>query len=87
LIKERFDGVKMDIEGSEFGLIDNWFLPRCQKLVLEYHTSRDASFENLQRRLEVLESHFKNVKRPACFETGKGFPPRFDQKIFCWGER
>lgn len=57
----RFDGVKMDIEGSEFGLIDNGLIPPCEKLCLEYHTSRDRSMANLGRRLDVLRSLFDVV--------------------------
>jgi FkbM family methyltransferase len=79
-----FDGVKMDIEGSEGPIIDEWLLPRCDKLVMELHTSRDASFENLQRRLQILRKRFKNLKYPSMFETGKGFPPCYDQIIFAW---
>lgn len=87
-----FDGIKMDIEGSEGALIDNWLLPRCNKLVMEYHTSRDASIENLRRRVGILQDHFKVVKIPSLFMRvlegdSKGFPPRFDQLIFCKGAK
>ena len=61
-LKKRFyDGVKMDIEGSEFGLIDSWLLPRCNKLCFEYHTSRDKSMDNLKRRVAILRSRFEIV--------------------------
>lgn len=87
-----FDGIKMDIEGSEGALIDNWLLPRCNKLVMEYHTSRDADVENLRRRIGILQDHFKVVKIPSLFMRvlegdSKGFPPRFDQLIFCKGAK
>lgn len=56
-----YDGVKMDIEGGEFDLIDRWLIPPCHKLCLEYHTSRDQSMTNLGRRLDVLRSKFVTV--------------------------
>lgn len=89
LRKQQFDGVKMDIEGSEMGLLDNWLLPKCKKLVLEYHTSRDADVRKLEMRLEVLKDHFEHVKYPKLFDDAIAarpceWPPRFDQLIFAW---
>jgi FkbM family methyltransferase len=86
---ERFDGVKMDIEGSEGDLIDEWLLPACSKLVLEYHTSRDPSLLNLRRRLAILQSHFSHVVYPeACAlalrSDKETWQPDLDQIIFCW---
>lgn len=72
VLKDRqFDGVKMDIEGAEFGILDQDLLPRCNKLVMEYHSSRDASAENLKRRLDYLRSKFAVVS----------YPPEFDRII------
>src|ERR1700692_1595491 len=34
LVGQKFDGVKCDVEGSEFKLIENWLLPKCEKMVL-----------------------------------------------------
>jgi hypothetical protein len=87
LVGQKFDFVKMDIEGSEGALIDDWLLPHCSRLVMEYHTSRDPNPEHLKRRLKILKEHFERVKYPACFDTLKGFPPRFDQLIFCWNPK
>ena len=56
-----YDGVKMDIEGSEGPIIDCRFLPKCKKLVLEYHTSVDPSVENLARRIRILQDMFDHV--------------------------
>jgi FkbM family methyltransferase len=66
-----FDGVKMDIEGSEGELIDQWLLPSCQKLCMEYHSSRDKSIENLKRRIGILKDKFKVVS----------YPPEYDRII------
>ena len=87
-IKIKYDGIKMDIEGSEFGIIDNNLIPKCNKLVLEYHTSRDSSTVNLQRRLTRLKSLFRNVKYPPEYDraiaSGPTFKSFFDRLIFCW---
>jgi FkbM family methyltransferase len=82
-----FDGVKMDIEGSEAGLLDAGFIPSCQKLVLEYHLSRDPSMANLQRRLDWLRRRFRNVAYPAELDrlvaAGGSAKTFFDRLIHC----
>lgn len=83
-----FDGIKMDIEGAEGQIIDNWALPNCNKLVLEYHTSRDPKIKHLRQRLEALKDHFKIVSYPpeldrlcdSGYDESKTF---FDRMIFC----
>lgn len=92
LTGQFFDFVKLDCEGSEGSLIDNWFIPHCEKLVLEYHTSRWPLLADLKRRIGILQDHFEIVKMPSLFARAiagdtKGFPPRFDQLIFCMGEK
>lgn len=83
-----WDGVKMDIEGSEMGMLDAALVPPCRKLVLEYHTSRDRSAANLKRRLDVLKDIFPNVLYPAEYDRliGAGGEARtyFDRLVFCW---
>lgn len=87
----KYDGVKMDIEGSEGGLIDEWLLPSCEKLCMEYHLSRDPSIKNLERRIYMLQSHFQNVNYPPEFDrliaSGGEAKTFFDRNIFCWGAR
>jgi FkbM family methyltransferase len=63
-LSRKFDGVKLDIEGAEGPILDHWLLPKCNKLVLEYHTSRDASIENMARRLNLIRRHFRHVAFP-----------------------
>jgi FkbM family methyltransferase len=83
-----YDGVKMDIEGSEFGLIDYDMIPKTRKLVLEYHTSRDKDWKNLDARLNTLKTKFKHMKYPKVLDDyveRKGdVDLRFDQVVFCW---
>lgn len=67
----EYDGVKMDIEGAEGGLLDAKFLPKCRKLVMEYHTSRDRSIANLRSRLDFLKSRFTRVS----------YPPEYDRAM------
>lgn len=64
LLSKTYDGVKIDIEGAEFDLIDRWLIPDCKKLCLEYHTSRDQSMLNLKRRLRIIQSRFSVVNYP-----------------------
>lgn len=85
LMKEHFDGVKCDIEGSEGPLIDSWLFPRCKKLVMEYHHSRNSDVRSLKRRLQILKKRFAVVKYPSVYERvieGADWP-RYDQLIFC----
>jgi hypothetical protein len=70
------DGCKMDVEGSEGGLIDNGMIPNVKKLCIEYHLSRDPSIANLARRLDILRGRFKHVH----------YPPEFDRLIVVGGE-
>lgn len=86
-----YDGVKMDVEGAELAIIDGGLIPKCEKLVLEYHATRDKSRENLRRRLGVLKELFRVVSYPeeldrlaAAGGTGRTF---FDRLIFCKGRR
>lgn len=88
--RARYDGAKMDIEGTEHDLLDLWAMPRAEKLVFEYHLSRDNSLSNLRRRFLMLKRHYKNVV--ACPElmrlvrkgsgTGRTY---YDRCIYCWG--
>jgi FkbM family methyltransferase len=78
---EGFDGIKMDIEGSEFGIMDSGLIPKCNKLVMEYHSSRDPSCANLKRRLQILKDCFKVVSYPA--ELDRLAQLKGNQKPFC----
>lgn len=86
-----YDGVKMDIEGSEFGIIDSKLVPQCDKLCMEYHTSRDPSMSNLKKRLDYLKSLFRNVSYPPEYDRriaeGGNSKTYFDRFIYCQGRR
>lgn len=90
-IKRSYDGVKMDIEGSEFGIIDNGLLPAAEKLCFEYHTSRDKSMERLARRLDVLKGLYEVVSYTPELDRliSKGGMQRsfHDRVIYCMGKK
>lgn len=87
---ESYNGVKMDIEGSEGPLIDYWMLPACSKLVMEYHTSRNPYLIPLRHRVAILEKKFRHVHisnsmRKAIENKALDlYQPKFDELIFCW---
>ena len=86
-----WDGVKMDVEGSEFGLIDGRLLPPTRKLILEYHLSRDPSTVALAERVGVLRETFSVVTMNAemqrlCRSGESGIEARrsvYDRLIRC----
>jgi len=90
LLQGGWDGVKMDIEGSELGIIDADLIPPCNKLVLEYHHSRDKSLANFARRLSRLRDQFHTVCYRAeldrMMQDGVGCP-MLDRMMFCIGRR
>jgi FkbM family methyltransferase len=90
LLGQRFDGVKMDVEGSEGPIIDRWWLPQTQKLVLEYHSSVDVDVGRLRSRLEALRSHFRRVECPREMDrvTASGATEHkayFDRQVWAVG--
>jgi FkbM family methyltransferase len=90
LQKRKFDGLKCDIEGAEQALLLDWLFPKVEKLVLEFHLSRNNSLPNLVKCWRMLKRHYKNVH--ACPELmrlikkGKGTGRTyFDRNIWAWG--
>lgn len=86
VFKEKFDGVKMDIEGTELHLIDKNLIPKCDKLVMEYHLSKDNDMENFHRRMETLRSHFSVVDYIPSLDKGypdNRYPGLYDRFVFC----
>lgn len=86
-INKEFDGVKMDIEGSELGIIDNQLIPRCNKLCMEYHTSVDNSKERMRKRISYLKTLFEVVHYAPHLDRWMASPgrdtPRYDSFIYC----
>jgi FkbM family methyltransferase len=88
--KGKLDGIKMDIEGSEFGLIDNRILPESSKLVMEYHFSKDGSMQNFFNRMDILRETYGKVYYQHSIEKlrdkgTKEYPGFYDIKVFCIG--
>lgn len=86
--KEKIDGIKMDIEGAEFELIDKRLLPASKKLVLEYHFSKDKSMRNFFDRMAILRENYDRVYyQPSIAKLKeKGvqkYPGFYDVKVFC----
>lgn len=73
------DCVKMDIEGSEIGILEAWPQGfRVRKLVFEYSFDVDPSCARLRGILERLKAIFPNVKYSSQvdrIEEWKFFPP------------
>ena len=91
-ITEQYDGVKMDIEGSEFGILDGeGLLPECEKLCFEYHTSRDKSMERMKRRIGKLKRMFGVVsyvpELDRIMAMGGQQKSFHDRVIYCIGRR
>jgi FkbM family methyltransferase len=84
LRKQSYDGVKLDIEGSEGGLIDDWLLPKTQKLCLEYHLSRDPDLRKLDRRLKILRQRFHIVSYNPELDRLVGSGKRYGKS---WNDR
>jgi len=87
----KFDGIKMDIEGSEGPILDAGLLPKCNKFVMEYHSSVDDSLSNFFRRIKYLKTLFKRVEYSKEFDRAKEqklerYKPFFDRNVFAWKE-
>lgn len=86
----KADGAKIDIEGSEFGIIDAGLLPNVERLILEYHYCKDRSISNWKRRRDILKSKWRVVSYPKCMDTEHSndrYPGVFDRYIFCEGKK
>lgn len=89
LLHTECDGIKMDIEGAEAGILDEQWIPNsCRKLCMEYHTSRDPSIANLARRLDYLKRRFRHVSYPPEYDrliaAGVDTKTYFDRMVFAW---
>jgi len=85
-----FDGIKCDIEGAEHALLLEWLFPKAEKLVLEFHLSRNNSLPNLVKCWRMLKRHYKHVhtcpELMRLIKKGKGTGRTyFDRNIWAWG--
>lgn len=92
LKRQSYDGAKIDIEGSEGGLLDAGFIPLCEKLVMEYHLWRDPSMDHLRSRIAFLRSRFQIVQYPPEFDRmmasgWKEAQSYYDRLIYCKGRK
>lgn len=84
-IIEGFDCVKMDIEGSELPILDefdDW--SRFRKLVFEYHFDHDRLISRFEKRMDKLRDNFIHVnyaKMPDAV-TYDYFPAA--RVVHCW---
>lgn len=87
VFKKHYDGCKMDIEGSEYALLDAELVPNCDKLVIEYHLRRNPDMKQFRRRMDVLRERFETVHYPKSLDSkfkGDKYPGFFDRLIFCY---
>lgn len=87
VFKKHYDGCKMDIEGSEYALLDAELVPNCDKLVIEYHLRRNPDMRQFRRRMDVLRERFKTVHYPKSLDSkfkDDKYPGFFDRLIFCY---
>lgn len=83
------NGLKMDIEGAELDILDQELIPETlDKLVMEYHITKDRSMENFWRRMAYLETIFDVVYYLKSFRSKDYFkdniyPHQFDQLVYC----
>lgn len=88
IFKQHYDGCKMDIEGSEYALLDAGLVPNCEKLVIEYHLRRNPDMKQFRSRVATLRKHFKTVHYPKSLDRrdfpDDKYPGFFDRLIFCY---
>lgn len=85
-LKGPYDGIKMDIEGSEFPIIEQGLIPPCNKLVLEYHLSIDPEMSHFRRRIKLLKKRFKTVYYIESMDQeypDDRYPGKYDRLIWC----
>lgn len=81
-----WDGIKIDIEAAEHAILDAELLPKCKKLVLEYHIRKDPSMANFRSRMAYLKSLFNIVHYAPSLDKGypgDKYPGAFDRMVFC----
>jgi FkbM family methyltransferase len=84
-LQKHYDGIKIDIEGAEFELIEKGLLPDCEKMVMEYHFSKDRNMTNFHRRMKALRKKYDVTYQPGLDKPWPDdiFPGFFDRFVFC----
>lgn len=83
----KFDGVKIDIEGGEFAILDH---PKMRwkgvsKVALEYHYRFDKSCANARRRIAPLLERFKRRSVSKQTLEGDEWGGWVDEVMLFWG--
>jgi hypothetical protein len=76
----------MDIEGAEFGMIDQGMIPPCKMLVMEYHLSHDNDMAHFRKRIKILKKKFKTVYYIESMDQeypDDRYPGLFDRFVWC----
>jgi FkbM family methyltransferase len=78
-------GIKIDIEGGEFELLDHGFpLDGVRAVALEYHFRFDKSYANARRRLMKLKDAFPNQAYRKALDTEDSYGGWQDETMFFW---
>lgn len=83
-VAKNFKNIKMDIEGSEFEILEKCNLNQFKKLVFEYSFDKDHSIARFKKIIKKLKSEFEVVDYPKFDETKETydfFPPCLN--VFC----
>jgi len=88
LCSRIWDGIKCDIEGGEFPIMDGPGFPPCKKLVLEYHFSRGSkSMDDFHTRMDRLRKDYHIHYHPHLDRMEGDYKGRYDKNIFCWNKK
>jgi FkbM family methyltransferase len=78
-------GLKIDIEGGEFSLLDTGLpLQGIRALAIEYHFRFDKDCEKARRRIAPLLAHFRHNSVPKTVFTHSTWPAWQDAILFFW---
>lgn len=85
IAKHSPQGLKIDIEGGEFDLLDAGIpLNGIRALAIEYHFRFDKDCEKARRRIAPLMKHFKNNSIPKTVFTHDMWPAWQDAIMLFW---
>jgi FkbM family methyltransferase len=83
--KHSPQGLKIDIEGGEFALLDTGIpLQGLRAIAIEYHFRFDKDCEKARRRIAPLLAHFRHNSIPKTFFTHDTWPAWQDAILFFW---
>lgn len=83
--QHRPHGIKIDIEGGEFPILDEGFpLDGVRAVAIEYHFRFDKSYATARRRLAFLKTHFQKHAYRKAMDTAEAFGGWQDETMFFW---